>query len=40
MLRILKRIGYCVVYYLWVCLPAGMGAAPWHRLHKIFKLEK
>lgn len=36
----MRRILYAILHYFWVCLPAGMGGAPWHRYHKIFKLEK
>jgi hypothetical protein len=35
-----KRVLYGIVYFFWVCLPAGMGGAPWHRFHRIFKLER
>lgn len=38
-MRILIRIGYEILFYLWCSLPAGMGAPPWHRYSKIFKLE-
>lgn len=36
----IRRIAYAVIYFFWVIIPAGMGGAPWHRFHPMFKLER
>lgn len=35
----IKALKY-LVFFIWVVIPQGMGGAPWHRYHKIFKLEE
>lgn len=35
----MRRAAYWLVYFLWVIVPSGMGAPPWHRWNSVFKFE-
>lgn len=35
----MKRLLYAILYFLWICVPAGLGCPPVHRWNKIFRLE-
>ncbi len=39
-MKIVKQVLRVIVFFFWAILPVGMGGAPWHRFHKVFKLER